>query len=221
MDTKQKLAWDAILAKINELLADPGETYESVGKRIGVGRATVFEWRNSGKGGKRISFDTMLRYMRGLGLDPEEFFSIAEVESSEFFYVPKADAKLGAGSSLLTGSKHGEPHAFRKEFIRSLGHGSAAKLVMFDVLGDSMEPLIFNGDTVLVELAEPDHLRHGEIWAVWLEDDVLIKQILKRPGGGYIFHSENPRWADMEIQPEMENFGLIGRVLWLGRVFRR
>ena len=216
--TNQQMAWEAFLQKVDELLGQPGETYESIANRIGVGRSAVFDWRNKGKGGKRVPFETMCRYLRGVGLDPEDFFTVKEIEESDFAYVPKANTQLGAGSSLVVQDGHGKDHAFRREFIRSLGHVDTKHLVLFDVIGDSMEPLILEGDTVLVERFSEPKPRNGEVWAVWVGDEVLIKRVQAKPGG-WLFTSDNPRYTPIETSGEEENFGLIGRVRWLGRVF--
>ena len=217
--TNQQAAWNAFLKRIDELLGQPGETYESIGNRIGVGRSAVFDWRNKGKGGKRIPFEAMCRYLRGVGLNPDDYFTLKDLEESDFVYVPKANTQLGAGSSLVVQPGHGKEHAFRREFLVSLGHRDTRHLVLFDVIGDSMEPLVMDRDTVLVEILEGTKPRNGEIWAIWVEDEVLIKRVQVQPGG-YLFTSDNPRYNPIEISGEQEAFGLIGKVRWLGRIFR-
>lgn len=216
---QQAMAWDAFLKRLREMLSKDKETYESIGERLGVGKNTVFEWLNYGKGGKRTPFETMARYMRGAGLNPEDYFSISETEESDFEYVRKAKTQLGAGSSLVIENGHSGKYAFRKEFIRSLGHNNASNLVLFDVIGDSMQPVIVDGDTVLVEIIQDPKPRTGEIWAAWYNEDVLIKRIIPRANGGYTFSSINDNWKDINVEGEQDAFGFIGKVRWLGRFF--
>lgn len=216
---QQAVAWSAFLARLREMLSKDKETYESIGARIGVEKNTVFGWLNYDKGGKRTAFDDMSKYMRGVGLNPEEFFSVSELQESDFEYVRKAKTQLGAGSSLIIENGHSGKYAFRKEFIRSLGHNSAYNLVLFDVVGDSMQPMIMDGDTVLVEITKDAKPRTGEIWAVWSNEEVLIKRIIPSPSGGYIFSSINKDWKDITVGGEQDSFGFIGKVRWLGRFF--
>jgi SOS-response transcriptional repressor LexA len=85
----------------------------------------------------------------------------------------------------------------------------------FQVRGDSMEPLLHSGDTVLVNLAEVTIL-DGKVYALRYGDELRIKRVYKRLDGGIILHSDNPahRPQDEEIDPEsvQEHISIIGRV---------
>lgn len=85
----------------------------------------------------------------------------------------------------------------------------------FKVHGDSMEPFLFDGDTVLVNLAERDIL-NGKVYAIRYGDELRIKRVYKKIDGGLVLHSDNPAHLprDEDVPPAIvqEHIGIIGRV---------
>lgn len=50
----------------------------------------------------------------------------------------------------------------------------------FDVVGDSMEPLLFSGDKIVCEFIEPDHwinMKSGHVYVIVTTDSILVKRI--------------------------------------------
>lgn len=90
-----------------------------------------------------------------------------------------------------------------------------ARARRFKVTGHSMETLLFDGDTVLVNLAETE-IRDGLVYALRYGEELRIKRCYRRLDGGLILHSDNPehRPRDEEISPEIveQSIGIIGRV---------
>ena len=88
---------------------------------------------------------------------------------------------------------------------------------MLDVMGTSMEPLIRDGDTILVDqcAGEP---RDNQIFLVGLDGEVMVKWLNKIPGG-WCIHSQNPDVRDVDVVgADLESFRVFGRVRWFGRV---
>lgn len=69
------------------------------------------------------------------------------------------------------------------------------------VSGDSMTPVINNGDYLAVrELRNPDMIFWGQIYVVLLEDYRMVKYLRKHTNPQMvILRSENPRYDDLEI----------------------
>lgn len=138
-------------------------------------------------------------------------------EIVDYDLVPKVAAKAGAGSSLETSGETLGMYAFRKSFLAREGiHAKAS--IMIEVTGDSMEPFIKHGDTILVDTSDRD-VRDGLTYLVAYGDDLKVKHIFKSPQG-LIMRSENPRYADVTITPdELGSYAVIhGRVRWFGRL---
>ncbi|MDR3044638.1 MAG: helix-turn-helix domain-containing protein [Desulfovibrio sp.] len=129
--------------------------------------------------------------------------------------VPKVRARLSAGGGSFEVQAipvGGQP--FAHAWLARKGTPSA--MVLMDVVGDSMEPEIRDGDTVLVDRATED-LRFGQVYAVGLEDAVLVKRIMRTPDGLALV-SDNPAYSPIRVRgDELEQFRVIGRVVWLCR----
>lgn len=131
----------------------------------------------------------------------------------ELVMVPKVRARLSAGNgSLETSAEVVGRFAFRSEWIRS--KGQVSKMVLMEVTGDSMQPALLNGDTVLIDQGAVDIIA-GAIYAVGMDNEVIVKCVDKIPGK-YVLRSLNAVYPPIEIdfKDESLNVRIIGRVLW-------
>lgn len=87
------------------------------------------------------------------------------------------------------------------------------KVRRFKVTGDSNEPMLFEGDTVLVNLSETN-IVDGKLYAIRYSNDLRLKFLSRRLDGTLILRSKNSEYKDEEIPPEMaeEHITVIGRV---------
>ena len=141
----------------------------------------------------------------------------SEHHEDEWLDVPLFNVRAGAGFGRLN---HGESIRtylkFRKYSLRRAGLplGSLAAL---QIEGDSMEPSLFHGDTVLVDLesTQPDS---GGIFVVIYGDSLLAKRVQLRPDGGLRISSDNPVYKDEIVGPQQrDQVHIAGRVKWLAR----
>ena len=135
-----------------------------------------------------------------------------------FAEIPRYDVQLsgGAGASIFA-SRPLDHIPFTQEFLRRrLGRENTRGLVMFEARGDSMEPIISDGDLVLVDTERTAIT--GTISAFRIDNEAFIKR-LQRTARGIMAVSDNGAYPPFEIGPsEMQNFALIGQVRWIGRV---
>lgn len=68
-------AWEAVLARMHEL-RDQGESMAAISRLMKVGRATVKQWLDYGRGGDRISFRHMIHYLDRLQIPLDEVFGV-------------------------------------------------------------------------------------------------------------------------------------------------
>lgn len=138
----------------------------------------------------------------------------------ELVYVDKVRARVSAG----TGSLEVDPdpvgrYAFRRDWITL--KGAPGRMVLMDVVGDSMEPEIKHGDVVLIDQSQTDVIG-GAIYAVGVEDTVYVKRVDRLPGK-LSLGSINPAYAPIEINMRgdlAETVRIIGRVIWWCREAR-
>lgn len=80
--------------------------------------------------------------------------------------------------------------------------------------GDSMADFIKDGDLVGINLQQTEVV-DGEIYAVYLAGEGMIKQIFKEADGSLILHSLNEKYRDKIVSEENgKNFKVIGRQIW-------
>jgi len=77
-----------------------------------------------------------------------------------------------------------------------------------------MEPFLFDKDMTMIDISKTA-VRDGNIYAVCLEEESLVKQVLKESGGVLSLHSYNPRFPDSKVLlAEPTNFHIVGEVVY-------
>lgn len=135
----------------------------------------------------------------------------------EFEPVPKVKAKLsGGGGSFETEADIVGYYAFRSDFLRK--KGNPKDMVLFDVAGNSMSPILEHGDTVMVDQSQ-DNPISGHIYAVGVDDSVIVKRVEARPGM-LSLKSENTEASSFDVPiNDHSNVRIIGRVVWSAREY--
>lgn len=92
-------------------------------------------------------------------------------------------------------------------------------MVLMEVVGNSMEPEIKEGDLVLIDQARTDVLSGG-IYAVGVEDTVMVKRVERLPGT-LVLRSDNIDYTPIHLSgDELSNVRIIGQILWASREYR-
>lgn len=104
-----------------------------------------------------------------------------------------------------------QPIVFRASWFRarSLQPG---QLVAATVMGPSMESTLYDGDLVIINLADTNP-REGEVYALRHDDELVLKRLF-REAGGWVMRSDNP---DQRRHPQREmgsTSAVIGRVVY-------
>lgn len=227
-----KKAWGMVIQKIRELRST-GETYESVGKRCGVSKATVQRWDKSGEGGEDTSFANMIRYFTGLSIDMSVLVPVQQtVQSVQGTIINDNDLSsslaakgmhiLGvydvAGAGPAWEISEGEPMlniAIPSKFIRQ----NTTALI---VSGNSMEPTILNGAIVGVDVS-PQDIIQGQIYAVRLPyEGIVIKRLfLNHEKECFVLRSDNKNGEYPDIHKSYvdgDHF-VYGKVTWVMQAF--
>jgi len=125
--------------------------------------------------------------------------------------IPRLDVRAAAGAGGLADD---DPvlgdMAFDARLIATLGLRPEA-LSLIRAQGDSMEPLIRDGDMMLVDGSDRVGLGRGGIHVIRLDGVLQVKRV-RRVAGGFEILSDNPAYPPVVDRPE-----ILGRVVWLGR----
>ena len=119
------------------------------------------------------------------------------------------DVRLAAGTGTFADQ---EPVAgevkFRTSWLRE-HHLRAKDLFLVDVLGDSMERTIFDGDAALVDETHRSP-RSGKIYALRTGDGPLVKRLRKRDHRWWT-DSDNEKYEPQQLDDAAR---IMGRVVW-------
>ncbi|TCK43451.1 peptidase S24-like protein [Paraburkholderia sp. BL8N3] len=136
-------------------------------------------------------------------------------DDPERVWIDRYDYHFSAGDGLIqweVREKNALP--FNRAFFNAKGvKPENAKLLVSR--GDSMEPYLFDKDMFMIDSSD-QRVRDGEIYAIFYEDEPLVKQVFKLPGGGITLHSYNERkYRDREITADkMHYVKIVGRVVY-------
>ncbi|MFY4712196.1 S24 family peptidase [Burkholderia glumae] len=129
-------------------------------------------------------------------------------------WIDRYDYFFSAGKGLIQWEvREKSALPFSMSFFRGVGSNPKdCKLLI--VRGDSMEPFLFNRDTIMIDTAKL-RIRDGAVYAIYFEDEPLVKRIHKQAGGGIVLNSYNSaKYPDKVIAPEqMEFVRIVGEVI--------
>jgi phage repressor protein C with HTH and peptisase S24 domain len=90
-------------------------------------------------------------------------------------------------------------------------------MVLFDVSGESMSPMMLHGDTVLIDQSQRDIIP-GNIYGIGMDEEIVVKRVEKAPGALLLISENREKYPPFSVvMNDHSNVRIIGRVLWLGR----
>lgn len=218
----------SVSERIRAIRVNSGLNQYQFGKSIGIAANSVSDLET----GKKEPTETILiaieyRYSINPGwiLTGEGEMTIpSAVQNSictdEFDFVPEFHQDIAAGHGAFVLSQEVKnQYAFRKEWISK--YCSKNRCALFTAKGDSMLPLIGNGDKILVDMSkkEMSDIIDGKIY-VFSEGDLLKVKRLVRKGSGLLAISDNKAEIPDPVEVDMLQFRLVGKVIWVGHVVK-
>jgi phage repressor protein C with HTH and peptisase S24 domain len=183
------------------------------------------EWLATGEGAMKDAPDHLDRPMfsrrpaepsTAYGMEPILAWEHPEdLPEGEFVMIPRLDVHLSAGGGreqVEIELVKENPQAFRAEWIR-LMRLKPGKLAAMRAAGDSMEPTIHDGDSLLVDTAQTAVV-DGKVYALWYDGGERVKRLFRLPGGGLRIKSDNAAFDTIELGSDYGGFvRIIGRVV--------
>ncbi|MBY0354950.1 MAG: hypothetical protein K2Q12_04385 [Rickettsiales bacterium] len=139
------------------------------------------------------------------------------LEEGDFVPIPAYDVAASAGHGRLIQQENIKYHlCFQRSWLSRVTNAPSGELAIIHVEGDSMEPTLSDGDTVLVDLTE-SYPRTDGIFVIGYEDHLMAKRLRIDPVRQKLaIISDNPLYSAVEdIAPQALH--VIGKVIWLGR----
>ena len=181
-------------------------------------------WLVSGEGNmfsdenKGLPIDA-IRGKYAFGMPDEEIMKL--VGKRDFINIPvygDVSASLGYGITVYD-EKQTATYAISKELARDLGIQKLDSKMIF-AQGDSMEPTIIGGDSLLVDTSKKE-VYDGKIYCVRIDGQLYAKRLQKIPPNKIRVISDNrDKYEPLSI--DLKNldfdFEIIGEIKWWGRV---
>ena len=165
----------------------------------------------------------ILQLYRSFGLNPDwietglgqKFHQHAESYDTIFSNIPKVKARLSAGGGSFEVESNIEGYyAFSRDWLRT--KGVINKMVLMDIFGNSMEPEMKDGDTILIDQSQKDIIA-GAIYGVGVDDTIMVKRLEKHPNK-LVLISDNKDYSPIYLQgDEINSVRILGRVIWISR----
>lgn len=142
---------------------------------------------------------------------PPATYSASPAPEVDVPFHPSLRASAGRG---ITNGEPREPLflKFRAESLRRRGIDSASAMVIY-AAGDSMEPIISSGDTIMFDRSRTD-LVDGRLYVIEIDGEALVKRLHRRPGNRVLVQSENPAYPAYEVAADTDGFRVLGQVVW-------
>ncbi|MFM7404451.1 MAG: helix-turn-helix transcriptional regulator [Erythrobacter sp.] len=126
--------------------------------------------------------------------------------------MPRLDLGASAGPGRFAGGEAAfDSFRFSRRWLAEQGL-ERAQLSAIRVEGDSMEPLLNDGDEILLDRA-PRPFRDG-IHVVRVGDTLMVKRVASAGPGRVALLSQNLAYPPVEVAAEEAE--IIGRVVWKG-----
>jgi len=124
--------------------------------------------------------------------------------------IPRLAVEASAGPGAIpVGDEAVGALRFSARWLREQGF-EPAQLSAILVAGDSMEPLLRDGDEILVDRT-PRPLRDG-VHVVRVGDTLMVKRVQAGVPGRIVLESQNPAYRPIELAPD--EVEVVGRVVW-------
>lgn len=202
---------------LETLIVDRGEDFASLSRLLGRNAAYIQQFIKRGTP-KKLAEDDRRTLARYFGIKETLLGAPEDDRPPKMMVVPVLDVRASAGHGAASSreTKLGAI-AFETRWLKSLSAGSIADLSVIQVIGDSMEPTLADGDDVIVDRSDGNARLRDGIYVLRADDQLLVKRLARVPTkSGVVVHSDNPAYPSWE--PKLRSdVDVVGRVLWFGR----
>ena len=213
--------------RLKKALADSGASQRELAKAVGRTPAAVNFWVTGRT--KTMSADDAKKAGEFLRVSPiwlatgdgqerqtVEALCPGEPVPDGFVEIPELDVRATAGDH--DGGDQTLSEEVLGKIIRPLAwfqaHGLNPSMCRYmTVHGESMEPLLWEGDEIMINCA-PQPILNGKIYVFLLDGMPRVKRLFKLINGTLLIKSENPDFPEERLEGEdINRFKLVGRVV--------
>lgn len=229
---------DLILEQIDEALKNKGLSDAAASMKAVGNPALIKNMRLKRGTEKRYNLTAIAKLAEVLDLElyfgpPRETGNIPHqiIGGDDYASVAYHDVAASAGPGAEA-DPHAtvENYAFRRDWLKRQGV-APQNAAMLRVKGDSMSPLIVDGDTLLIDTNRRDpavrqraegEKRRADIYVLTIDGDTRIKWIERPDPTTLILYSENTANYLPEVftAADQDRVDIVGKVLWWGHTVK-
>lgn len=131
-----------------------------------------------------------------------------------YVQVPHYEVAISAGDGCTwVDHPNNDPLVFRARWFQAKGIKPGDCRALY-VHGDSMAPILNDGDTVLIDTSKTE-VRDDSIYALVYGEELYVKRLFRLPGGGLELRADNPRHPNREVSgADLERVHILGMMVW-------
>jgi hypothetical protein len=203
-------------AALERLIVENGDDYAGLSKLVGRNAAYIQQFIKRGSP-KRLPEKERGILARYFGVDERMLGGLASSAAKPGLRtIPKLDVGASAGPGAMNDAETlAGKIGFDEKWLRKLGV-DPAHLSLIRVDGDSMAPMLNNGDDIMVDSSAATGALRDGVHVIRMDDVLMVKRLAKGPAGRLSVLSDNPAYPDW---PDVDGatVTVIGRVVWAGR----
>jgi phage repressor protein C with HTH and peptisase S24 domain len=218
--------------RINYGLKKTGKSQTKLAEECGVKSPSVNNWVTGKtkelmasvaiKASKSLNVD-LNWLITGKGSPDADAHDIAvlddnEQPSDDYVQIKEYSIKCAAGNGrepTYEEQHESVPATYRLSWFQRIGV-NPNHCKRFVVTGDSMIPVLYNNDRILVDLSDTFPIHNNHVYAIVFGNEVRVKRLISQMNGDLIIRSDNrDSYPDEIIKHDEENvnFRVIGRVI--------
>ena len=200
--------------KLSELARERGVSLAALSRMLARNSSYLQQYITKGSP-RKLEEEDRRRLAQFFGVGESELGGREEISfasPSEWVDVPRLPLEASAGPGSVSAAEIPfDAFRFSRRWLREQGL-EPAMLSSIRVMGDSMDPLLRDGDEILVDRT-PRAFREG-VHVVRLGEALHVKLLQAVPPERMRLISKNPAYETVEVG--MSDVDVVGRVVWKG-----
>lgn len=222
---------DTLATRVIALRKEKGWTQKELAQRAGISQTTVANIEQ----GRNQSSKALVDLARAFGVTAEwlgtgkgDQLSLRPVAvwnneeeltaQGDYIFLPELTVRpsAGPGTQVWHVDSAGQRQAFTAKWAKRMHINPDCAATMV-VSGESMEPRLLDGDSIVVDYCQNETIIDGKVYVLLINDEVKVKRLFKSVAGGLIIRSDNPdktNHPDFTIAAdELAHIRIVGRVV--------
>lgn len=203
---------------LDAIIQERGEDYVSLSKMLGRNAAYIQQYIKRGSP-KKLDEEDRVKLAAYLNVPESRLGGLQRTAGANdnIVYVRRRDVGASAGAGALADMDYERGSlTFNRQWLRKLG-ADPNRLSIINVMGNSMAPMLADGDHILVNEADHFEARREGIYVLRHGDELIVKRVQKSDITGHILvTSDNKEFPSPGYLP-LADVMIIGRVVWTGR----